>query len=166
MANMNHRDQFCHSFVFVDSLSRIYDAENEVGENTPSSSTSSFAGKTPEECWRLLQAMLEADSNDICKTFVIVDARTMRDNTVLVMMKELLAKGEVGPALDKEVRVAAEMVLSRFGLYEAGKTDMNEDCIKSQRHDDRVKRPSDGQLTAEEQEKLYGLFGDSSGEDM
>ena len=167
MANMNHRDQFCHSFVFVDSLSRIYDAENEVGENTPSSSSSSsFKDKTAEECWLVLRAMREAGSDIDYETFVMVDSRTLRDNSVLVVMKELLAEDEAGPATDSQVRMAAEMVLSQLNSYASGRSDINEDYVKSQRHDDGVVRPTDGQLTAEEEDKLYGPFDDSSSEGL
>lgn len=110
--------------------------------------------------------MRERGSDIDCEMFVIVDAWTMRDSTVLIVMKELLAEDEAGPAFAKEVRMAAEMVFSRLSPYEARQAETSDDYIVSQRHEEENLRPLCGQLTIGEEEKLYESFDDSSSENM
>jgi hypothetical protein len=63
LANIEYGDQLDHYFVLVDNSSTVYATKNDIGENTPSQSNSSFKTKSADECWLLLQAMREAGSD-------------------------------------------------------------------------------------------------------
>jgi hypothetical protein len=104
--------------------------------------------------------MREAGSDIDYESFVIIDDRTLQDDTVLVVVKELLTEDEAAQAANAEVRVSLELVSFRLGCYLAGEGDVAEDFVKSQRHADGALEATDGQLTAEEEERLYGPFGE------
>jgi hypothetical protein len=161
LANIEHENQLDHHFVFVDNSSTVYTTKNDVGENTPSQPNSSFKNKSANECWLLLRTMREAGSDIDYESFVIIDDRTLQDDTVLVVVKELLTEDEAAQAANAEVRMSFELASFRLGCYLAGESDIGEDVVKSQRHTDGVLRATDGQLTAEEEEeRLYGPFGE------
>ena len=156
LANIDYADQLDHFFVFVDDSSMIYAEKNDVGENTPSQPHSSFTNKSADECWLLLRAMREAGSNIDYESFVIIDDRTLQDDTVLVVVKTLLTEDEEGT--NAEVRMSSEIASFRLGCYLGAEGDICEDLVKSQRHADGVLRDAYAQLTAEEEERLYGPF--------
>ena len=158
LANIDYADQLDHRFVFVDDSSTIYAEKNDVGENSPSQPNSSFTNKSADECWLLLRAMREAGSNIDYESFVIIDNRTLQDDTVLVVVKELLTEDEAAQATNAEVRMPLELASYRLGCWLAAEGDISEDVVMSQRHADGVLREADGQLTAEEEERLYGPF--------
>jgi hypothetical protein len=158
LANTDFADQIDHDFVFVDDSSTTYAEKNDVGENTPSQPNSSFKNKSSHECWLLLRAMREAGSNIDYESFVIIDDRTLQDDTVLVVVKELLTEDEAAQATNAEVRMSLELASFRVGCWLAAEGDICEDVVKSQRHADGVLRDAYGQLTAEEEEQLYGPF--------
>lgn len=158
LASIDYKDQLDHYFVFVDNSSTVYASKNDVGENTPSQPNSSFKNKSADECWLLLRAMREAGSDIDYESFVIIDDRTLQDDTVLVVVKELLTEDEAAEATNAEVRMPSELASFQLGCYLGGHTDIGEDVVKSQRHADGVLRTTDGQLTAEEKERLYGPF--------
>jgi hypothetical protein len=103
--------------------------------------------------------MREAGLDIDYESFVIIDDQTLQDDTVLVVVKELFTEDEAVQAANAEVRMSSELASFRLGSYLAGEADISEDFVKSQRHADRVLRATDGQLTAEEEERLYGPFG-------
>jgi hypothetical protein len=160
LANIEYKDVLDHHFVFVDDSSTTYTTKNDVGENTATHPNSSFKNKSADECWLLLRAMHEAGSNTDYESFVIIDDRTLQDDTVLVVVKELLTEDEAAQAANAEVRMPFELASFRLGCYLAGEGDIGEDFVKSQRHADGVFRETDGQLTADEEERLYGPFGE------
>jgi hypothetical protein len=102
--------------------------------------------------------MREAGSNIDYESFVIIDDRTLQDGTVLVVVKELLTEDEAAQATNAEVRMPLELASFRLGCWLAAEGDIGEDVVMSQRHADGVLRETDGQLTAEEEERLYGPF--------
>ncbi|GAB7330243.1 hypothetical protein MBLNU13_g01897t2 [Cladosporium sp. NU13] len=104
LVNIDFADQLDHSFVFVDDPSTIYAEKNDVGENTSSQANPSFKNKSADECWLLLRQMREAGSNIDYESFVIIDDRTLQDDTVLVVVKELLTEDEAAQATNAEVR--------------------------------------------------------------
>lgn len=160
LANIEYEDQLDHHFVFVDNSSTIYATKDDVGENILSQPSSSFRNKSADECWLLLRAMREAGSDIDYESFVIIDDRTVQDDTVLVVVKELLTEDEAAQAAHSEVRMSSELASFRLGSYLAGEGDIGEDFVKSQRHADGVLRATDRQLPAEEEERLYGPFGE------
>lgn len=105
LVNIDFADQLDHFFVFVDDSSKTYTEKSDVGENTPSQSNSSFKNKSADECWLLLRAMREAGSDIDHESFVIIDDRTLQDDTVLVVCKELLIENEAAQATNAEVRM-------------------------------------------------------------
>lgn len=158
LANIDFADQLDHFFVFVDDSSTVYTEKSDVGENTPSQSKSSFKTKSADECWLLLRAMREAGSDIDYESFVIIDDRALQDDTVLVVCKELLTEDEAAQATNAEVRMSSEIASFRLGCYLGAEGDICEDLVKSQRHADGVLRDAYAQLTAEEEERLYGPF--------
>ena len=104
--------------------------------------------------------MREAGSNIDYESFVIIDDRTLQDDTVLVVVKELLTEDEADQATNAEVRMSSEIASFRLGCYLAAEGDILEDVVKSQRHADGVLRDAYEMLTAEEEERLYGPFED------
>jgi hypothetical protein len=158
LSNIGFADQLDYRFIFVDDSSTTYAEKNDVGENTPSQPNSSFKNKSAHECWLLLQAMREAGSNIDYESFVIIDDRTLQDDTVLVLVKELLTEDEAAQATNAEVRMSLEIASFRLGCWLAAEGDICEDVVKAQRREDGVLREAYGQLTAEEEEGLYGPF--------
>lgn len=102
--------------------------------------------------------MREAGSNIDYESFVIIDDRTIQDDTVLVVVKELLTEDEAAEATNAEVRMSLEIASFRLGCWLAAEGDICEDVVKAQRHTDGVLRDAYGQLTAEEEEQVYGPF--------
>ena len=100
--------------------------------------------------------MREAGSDIDYESFVIIDDRTLRDDTVLVVVKTLLTEDEEGT--NAEVRMSSEIASFRLGCYLGAEGDICEDVVKSQRHVDGVLRDAYAQLTPEEEERLYGPF--------
>ncbi|KAK3623125.1 hypothetical protein LTR56_021795 [Elasticomyces elasticus] len=125
--------------VFVDSTAETYSTESRVGENTASSSTSEFIGKGPDECSLLLQQLVRAGSDIDYEDFVIFDARSLQDDTVLVVGKEALTEDEEAECAS--VRMIFEMVYCSLLAYLAGSdTSIEEDYEKSQMFADGVLR--------------------------
>lgn len=116
----------------------MFATKNDVDENTISQSNLSFKNKSANKCWLLLRAMREAGSDIDYESLIIIDDRTLRDETVLVVVKELLTEDEAAQAANAEVRMPSELASFRLGCYLAGEGDISEDFVKSQRHADRV----------------------------
>jgi hypothetical protein len=79
---------------------------------------------------------------------------------VLVVVKELLTEDEAAQAANAEVSMPSELAYFRLGCYLAGEGDIGKDFVESQWHAGGVLRPTDSQLTSEEEEWLYGPFGE------
>ena len=118
----------CH-FVFVDSLTEIYTDETEIGDmedeqnRTVTSSDSPFKGKSPEECHQLLRRLRRDGSDvDYC-SFVIMDERSLADETVLLV----IAPGEGDEEELKSVRAAFEIAHERLSVWFVAEVDMDDD---------------------------------------
>lgn len=109
-------------FVFLDSLDVLYDKEDEIGENAASSPISPFKGKSADKCSLLLQQLRRAGADINHEEFVILDERSLRDDTVLVVLKELLVEGKEG--CDCSVRMVAEIAQFHLFLWMSGKRDI------------------------------------------
>lgn len=86
-----YRDQLLCHFVFIDSLTQTYTTETEIGDmedeqhRTITSTYSPFKNKSPFECHQLLR-QLRRDGSDIdYYSFVIMDERSLTDETVLLV---------------------------------------------------------------------------------
>ena len=134
----------CH-FVFVDNLSEIYTEETEPGtmedehNKLITKPDSPFKGKTPAECYRLLR-QLRLGTSDIDHTsFVIMDERSLTDDTVL-LVNTLDNEGEEVQL--RSIRVIFEIVHWRLLGYMDGEFySMDEDL-------EAVKWTEDGVLRA------------------
>ena len=134
----------CH-FVFVDNLSEIYTEETEPGtmedehNKLITKPDSPFKGKTPAECHRLLR-QLRLGTSDIDHTsFVIMDERSLTDDTVL-LVNTLDNEGEEVQL--RSIRVIFEIVHWRLLGYMDGEFySMDEDL-------EAVKWSEDGVLRA------------------
>ena len=134
----------CH-FVFVDNLSEIYTEETEPGtmedehNKLITKPDSPFKGKTPAECHRLLR-QLRLGTSDIDHTSsVIMDERSLTDDTVL-LVNTLDNEGEEVQL--RSIRVIFEIVHWRLLGYMDGEFySMDEDL-------EAVKWTEDGVLRA------------------
>ena len=140
-----YKDQMLCHFVFVDYLSEIYTEETEPGtmedehNKLITKPDSPFKGKTPAECHRLLR-QLRLGTSDIDHTsFVIMDERSLTDDTVL-LVNTLDNEGEEVQL--RSIRVIFEIVHWRLLGYMDGEFySMDEDL-------EAVKWTEDGVLRA------------------
>jgi hypothetical protein len=133
----------CH-FVFVDNLTQTYTVETEIGDKedeqnrTITSPDSPFKNKSPYECHQLLRQLRRNGSDiDYC-SFVIMDERSLTDETVLLVN---------APAEDDEgevqcLRVSFEIAHERLGVYFVAEADMSEDRVVAEGTEDGVLRAS------------------------
>jgi hypothetical protein len=133
----------CH-FVFVDDLTQTYTVETEIGDKedeqnrTITSPDSPFKNKSPYECHQLLRQLRRNGSDiDYC-SFVIMDERSLTDETVLLVN---------APAEDDEgevqcLRVSFEIAHERLGVYFVAEADMSEDRVVAEGTEDGVLRAS------------------------
>jgi hypothetical protein len=132
----------CH-FVFVDSLTEVYTDETEIGDmedeqiRTITSPDSPFKGKPPAECHQLLRQLRRNESDiDYC-SFVVMDERSLTDDTVLLVN----APGEGEEEGDVQtIRVAFEIAHWRLSGYSMAMMDIGEDRKVAEAMEDGVLR--------------------------
>jgi len=137
-----YKDQLMCHFVFIDSLSETYTDETEIGDmedeqnKTISSPDSPFKFKSPTECHQLLR-QLRRDGSDIdyC-SFVIMDERSLTDDTVLLVNAP--GEGEEGGV--QSIRVVFEIAHWKLSGYFMAMMDMGEDRKVAERSEDGVLR--------------------------
>lgn len=141
-ANQMYKDQLMCHFVFVDSLTDIYTDETEIGDmedeqnRTVTSPDSPWKGKSPTDCHQLLrQSRLNGSDIDYC-SFVIMDERSLSDDTVLLLNAP--GEGELGEV--QSIRVAFEIAHWRLSGYSMAMMDMAEDRAVAERTEDEVLR--------------------------
>ena len=139
-----YRDQLMCHFVFVDSLEDIYTDETEIGDmedeqnKTITSPDSPFKSKSPSECHQLLRQLRRNGSDiDYC-SFVIMDERSLTDETVLLVNAP--GEGEEGEV--QVLRVSFELAHERLGVYFVAEGDMGEDRVVAEGTVDGVLRAS------------------------
>jgi hypothetical protein len=139
-----YRDQLMCHFVFVDNLTQTYTVETEIGDmedeqnKTITSPDSPFKNKSPSECHQLLRLLRRQGSDiDYC-SFVIMDERSLTDETVLLVN----APGEDEEGEVQTIRVAFEIAHERLGVYFVAEADMSEDRVVAEGTADGVLRAS------------------------
>ncbi|KAK6007471.1 hypothetical protein QM012_004285 [Aureobasidium pullulans] len=124
--------------VFIDDLSRVNDEDDGLGYNKDSTSAP-FAGKTPYECWIMLQKILEENegegSNFVDTIFAILDERSLEDGTLLLVEEPV--EEDDGEA--HSVRAVFEMSETQMSLWHGGKNTVYE-------ANERIKNTKDGIL--------------------
>lgn len=110
------------NFVFVDSVSETYMDTTEIGDmedelnKSMTSPDSPFKGKSPEECYQLLRQLRLGTSDIDHALFVIMDERSLTDDTVfLVDARDVDQGGEV-----RSIRASFEIVDGRLLGYMDG----------------------------------------------
>lgn len=131
----DHGNAMTHCLVFVDSLDEKYDEESEIGENTPSKPASPFKGKTPEECALLLQQLQRNGADIAFEGFVIMDQRSLEDDTILLVEAPLPGDGELA-----WVRAPFELAYARLLTYAMGDSSARKDRIVAEGTPDGVFR--------------------------
>ncbi|PSK53874.1 GTP-binding protein rho4 [Elsinoe australis] len=133
----DHCPQANDSFVIVDSLTGSYMEEMEPGGDESTSSTSPFKGKSPYECSQLLKQLRRDTGSDIdYNSFIIMDERTLRDNTILIVEEPEEADG----GASNSVRATFELA-SNLLLYLSGKSSAYEQRELAETTEDGVLRP-------------------------
>ncbi|CAD0096260.1 unnamed protein product, partial [Aureobasidium vineae] len=119
-------------FVFVDNINHCYDQPSAVPVKTHSNPESPFVSKTPYECSQLLLKLREdTKSNIIPHYFMIMDQRSLQDDTVL-----LVTAGIDEPVYT--VRASFGASAQAIVLYPTGHRGIEEDVESAAQEEDEV----------------------------
>lgn len=136
-------DEDAWSCVFVDSIELYYDEASEPPREVDSNPNSPFIGKTPEECHQLLlQLREETESEIMTDIFAIMDQRSTRDDTVLLVCAERELGGENEVLAMPTVRATFEASATAMVLYQTGHSSVGENLELAARNEDNVYRGS------------------------
>ncbi|RJE26168.1 hypothetical protein PHISCL_01518 [Aspergillus sclerotialis] len=125
--------------VFVDSIDDCYDESTEALVEEGGSPNSPFIGKTPQECYQLLLKLVEDTESEIMTpSFAIIDERSTRDDTVLLVCVEKDLETEV--ISFPTVRAAFQASALALSLYHSGHSSVAEDIERAQREPDNIYR--------------------------
>ncbi|KAG9593868.1 hypothetical protein KCU77_g6339, partial [Aureobasidium melanogenum] len=117
----NDYDMDNWNFVFVDSLDECYTEPSFAPVKGPGNPNSPFIGKTPRECSRMLVKLCDDTGSDIIPLhFIIMDERSIQDDTVLLVTAEY----QDNPL--SSVRATFEASASALDLYLTGHSDPEE----------------------------------------
>lgn len=127
------------NLVFVDSIDDYYDEASEAPVVDKSSLNSPFIGKTPQECHQLLSKLVEDTESEIMtEYFAIMDERSTKDDTVLLVCAERDDEGEV--VAWSTVRASFEVTAVALKCYHSGHSSVGEDLERAEREHDNVYR--------------------------
>ncbi|KAG9560702.1 hypothetical protein KCU71_g8824, partial [Aureobasidium melanogenum] len=125
------------AFVFVDSIDDCYDEPSEAPIKGPSNLDSPFINKTPQECSQLLIKLCEdTESEIIHQYFIIMDERSTRDDTVLLVSAEDAEDDMPLCTVRATFQASAEQIL----LYLAGFGSVMEDAEQASQEPDNIFR--------------------------
>ncbi|PKY06705.1 hypothetical protein P168DRAFT_288619 [Aspergillus campestris IBT 28561] len=130
-------DEWC--LVFVDSIDNYYDEPSRAPIENDSNPNSPFIGKTPQECHQLLLKLVENTESEIMPSyFAILDERSTRDDTVLLVCA---ARGLDGEILGwPTVRATFQASAIALMLYHSGHSSVEEDVERAESEPDHVYR--------------------------
>ncbi|KAJ6111422.1 hypothetical protein N7523_007483 [Penicillium sp. IBT 18751x] len=135
--NSIEKDQW--NLVFVDSIDDYYNEASEVPVEDESSPDSPFIGKTPQECHQLLSKLVEDTESEIMtEYFAIMDDRSTKDDTVLLVCAERDDEEEV--VAWPTVRATFEVTAVSLKCYHSGHSSVGEDLERAEREHDNVYR--------------------------
>lgn len=127
------------SFVFVDCLDNYYDEASEVPTQSECDPESPFIGKTPEECYQLLEKLREDTESEISTyQFAIMDERSERDGTVLLVCYQCDLDGE--NEILATIRASFKASATALKLYLSGHSSVAEDADRAAQQSDKVYR--------------------------
>jgi hypothetical protein len=117
-------DDNISNFAFVDSIDNYYDGPSEMPVESASDPNSPFIGKTPLECSQMLHQLCQETESELLKNyFIIMDERTTRDDTVL-----LVSGGDDEDWPLCSVRASFEISATRLVCYLTGHLGIEEDA--------------------------------------
>lgn len=129
---------FC---VFVDSLQESYEEVSTIPTQNPSSLTTPFRDKTPQQCYELLVELVKHTESDVQYAyFAIVDERSLLDATIILACGRHFVEEEEYREDDEVVFVRARIQDTNMRLlnYVAGKYDVWEDRDRAEQEPDQV----------------------------
>ena len=135
----NDIDEDQWNLVFVDSIDDYYDEASEAPVKDESSPDSPFIRKTPQECHQLLSKLVEDTESEIMtEYFAIMDERSTKDDTVLLVCAERDDEEEV--VAWPTVRATFKVTAVSLKCYHSGHSSVEEDLERAQREPDKVFR--------------------------
>lgn len=127
--------------VFVDSVSHCYSEISETPVESGSDPNSPFIGKSPQECHQLLSKLQEDTESDITSDFfMIMDERSMQDDTVLLVSVTGERDEETGGRELLTLRATFEVSAKELVLYSIGHWTIEEDAERAADEADNVYR--------------------------
>lgn len=135
----NGLDKDHWNLVFVDSIDDYYNEASEAPVEKESSPNCPFIGKTPRECYQLLSKLVEDTRSEILtEYFAIMDERSTKDDTVLLVCAERNDEDEV--VAWPTVRAIFEVTAVSLKCYHSGHSSVGEDLELAEREHDNVYR--------------------------
>lgn len=129
------------NLVLVDSIDDYYDEASLAPMDDDSDSNSPFIGKTPQECHQmLLQLRNDTESEIMTDYFAIMDERSTKDDTVLLVTAERDLGGENEVLALPTVRATFQASALALMLYETGHSSVEEDADRAKHEKDNVYR--------------------------
>jgi len=128
--------------VFIDNVDSYHSDEPSLAPvDEDSDPHSPFIGKTPAECHRLLLQLRETTESEIMtEWFAVMDERSERDDTVLLVAVERDDGGENEVLGYRTVRASFEVACTSLMCYESGHSSVDEDLERAARQPDGVYR--------------------------
>ena len=119
-------------FVFVDRIDHCYDQPSTYPVEAQSNPNSPFISKTPEECSQLLLKLCEDTDSEIIPHYcMIMDERSLQDDTVLLVSAGIEAPVET-------VRATFGASAQAIVLYLTGHRGIEEDIESAEQEEDGV----------------------------
>jgi hypothetical protein len=131
------------NFAFVDSIDDYYDGPTQMSVESASNPLPPSIGKSPLECSQMLQRLCkETESNLIENYFIIMDERSIRDDTVL-----LVSAGDDEDWPLHSVRASFKAWAERLVCYFTGHIGIKEDAEDAAENANGVLRGSNTLLS-------------------
>ena len=127
--------------VFVDSISHGYDNISETPVESESDPNSPFIRKTPQECHQMLLKLRDETESEITTDFfMIMDERSIRDDTILLVSVTGDKDKETGVRDLLTLRATFEVSAKELMLYSIGHWTIEEDAERAMEQEDNVYR--------------------------
>ncbi|KAH0351988.1 hypothetical protein KCU81_g2116, partial [Aureobasidium melanogenum] len=127
--------------VFVDDLTNYYDDISSPPVESASNPHSPFINKRPQKCHNLLLKLREETESEITtEFFMIMDQRSMRDDTVLLVSVTGDRDEETGVREALTLRASFEVSARELMLYSIGHWTIEEDVERVLGQEDDVYR--------------------------
>ncbi|CZT19927.1 uncharacterized protein RCC_05783 [Ramularia collo-cygni] len=136
MSIFEYKDMEAVYSVIIDDLAEKYTKECDVNSPRTAATKAPFKGKDLYECSSLLQQMCRDGSDIDYSSFVIMDERTLHDDTVLFAVSDW----QDGQETIRSIRSAFEVVEERLGGYGVVPEEFERDLATAAEAEDGVLR--------------------------